>query len=372
MQAEQLFRQALYCFGQQNVTQGMFLLKQAAEAGLPSAVLFYADRLFKDDKAAAYDYLERAWQQGVAGALHRRALLQFFFDEPTELSRIFLDLHQEAEQGHLHSLIALLAMLNDSPCAQYYQALLTRHAGDLAEQLIEVSSQATTPSYTSTQLQAAFIDAVTQSTTFHTEVVAAEISLIVAKRALPDIACEYLKLRFGPLLKPAMVVDPKTGQPMQDPYRTGSMLALGPEYLDWIVLEAERKMSAFANFPRAHGEVTNIIHYAKAQRYLPHYDAILGQGDQFNVALQNGGQRMLTVLAYLHTVEAGGETEFPKLALQVNACQGDLLMFHNINVDGHLLELSYHAGNPVLTGEKWILSKWARQCVTDYGTLVYR
>ena len=87
--------------------------------------------------------------------------------------------------------------------------------------------------------------------------------------------------------------------------------------------------------------------------------------------LHNGGQRCKTVLCYLNSVSSGGETDFPNLGIKVNPQQGDMLMFRNIDANDHVLTGSYHAGLPVIAEAKWVLSKWARQAVTDYGKVVY-
>ena len=42
-----------------------------------------------------------------------------------------------------------------------------------------------------------------------------------------------------------MIVDPNTGVAAQNPYRTGSMVALNPEYLDWILLGIEWENVSF-------------------------------------------------------------------------------------------------------------------------------
>lgn len=376
MNAQNLIKQAMLCFGQKRPQQGKELLKQAANMGSVSAILFYADVIFKEDKQSAYLYLEQQWQRGVKGTLHRRALMKCFFDpefRKQNLIDIFIDLHREAMDGGLQSLIALISVLSDDVNVAFYKALLKQLEPDLYKQLLDDSplSPAAIPQPTENELADSFVAAINSWHKLNVNVLAPIIDLKVAKSALSEIECKYMMLRFGTLLQPSQIVDPITGEAKQNPYRTGSMVAIVPEYLDWVVLAIEWKMAAFAGLPRQNGEVMNLIHYNEHQGYLPHYDVIVGDSASLETQLRNGGQRRATVLCYLNTVPEGGETEFPKLGVKVKAQAGDMLMFNNVDDNGKVLSASYHSGLPVLVGDKWVLSKWTRQGVTDYGSFVY-
>lgn len=381
MNTQNLIQQAVACFNQNDSRLGKVLLQRAAQAGSAAAVLYYADVLFREEKEAAYQYLGQQWQRGIAGTLHRRALLRCFFDVETHHTpvQLFDDLHQEAINGDLQSVIALIIVLSSCPLHNYYIALLQQHAPELYQQLIpedrgsiQLAGQHGMKTEPAIELlRQNFATGLQQWKKFDCQQLDTDIGLISAAAALTDIECRYMMLRFGSLLQPSQIVDPMTGIAKHNPYRTGSMVAIVPEYLDWVALAIEYKMSAFAGFARQNGEVMNLIHYDKQQRYLPHFDAIVGDSAMLSDQLRNGGQRQMTVLAYLNTVAAGGETFFPKLGIKVQARAGNMLMFRNIDMAGKLLQGSYHAGEPVKAGEKWLLSKWVRQSVTDYGTFTY-
>jgi hypothetical protein len=67
------------------------------------------------------------------------------------------------------------------------------------------------------------------------------------------------------------------------------------------------------------------------------------------------------VLVYLNDDYEGGETEFPRLGLRYKGKTGDALVFWNVSQTGELERDSVHAGLPVTSGQKWLLSKWVRQ-----------
>ena len=57
-------------------------------------------------------------------------------------------------------------------------------------------------------------------------------------------------------------------------------------------------------------------------------------------------------------VEAGGNTIFPQLALSNQPIKGDALFWLTVRNDREFDSQMYHAGCPVLYGNKWVLTKW--------------
>ena len=114
------------------------------------------------------------------------------------------------------------------------------------------------------------------------------------------------------------------------------------------------RISLVTGAPVIHQEVTNILHYARAQEYSAHYDFYPPE-----VAAQKG-QRVATMLVYLNDAYEGGETEFPKLNWRFKGKAGDALLFFSLSPEGLPESASLHAGLPVTKGDKWLLSKWIR------------
>ena len=67
---------------------------------------------------------------------------------------------------------------------------------------------------------------------------------------------------------------------------------------------------------------------------------------------------MVTFLGYISDVEAGGRTIFPQLALSVEPVKGDALFWLTTRTDLDFDSQMYHAGCPVLYGNKWVFTKW--------------
>jgi prolyl 4-hydroxylase len=74
-----------------------------------------------------------------------------------------------------------------------------------------------------------------------------------------------------------------------------------------------------------------------------------------------GGQRIGTTIMYLNDVAAGGATNFPAIALTVCARKGCGVHFTYCDTQGRLDPQTLHGGEPVRSGEKWIVTHWVRQ-----------
>jgi prolyl 4-hydroxylase len=127
------------------------------------------------------------------------------------------------------------------------------------------------------------------------------------------------------------------------------------------VLEAlERCISRISGLPALNGEFLQILRYRPGEEFKPHVDYFNEGGAGTYQSLADGGQRAQTVLLYLNADYTGGSTYFPRLRLDFRGRPGDMLHFHNLGTDGLGHKDSLHAGMPVLTGEKWLLSQWIR------------
>ncbi len=128
-----------------------------------------------------------------------------------------------------------------------------------------------------------------------------------------------------------------------------------------LVRSIEQRIAKLMNFPLAHGEPLNILHYGVGAEYLPHFDFIAPEDNNSAYYLRNGGQRIATLVMYLNNVEGGGETTFPAIDFAVAPRKGSAVFFSYFDSEGKLDRLSLHSGAPVAQGEKWIVTQWVRQ-----------
>lgn len=209
------------------------------------------------------------------------------------------------------------------------------------------------------------------------------------KGFLTDEECEHLIKLGEPRLKKSTVVDNESGKSIPSSVRTSKGTFL--EYaLDDVVQRIERRVAQVTMVPIDHQEGLQILKYENGEKYDAHFDYF---HDSYNKRPESGGQRLVTMLMYLATVEEGGETVFPnadqrvhgpewsscaKQGLAVKPVRGDAVMFYGLKPDGTEDTTSLHGSCPTLKGEKWSATKWIHvmpfrrghknkhNCVDDY------
>ena len=130
---------------------------------------------------------------------------------------------------------------------------------------------------------------------------------------------------------------------------------------DVVVWNIEQRLAHYAKMPVENSEILTILHYEIGDEYRPHHDYFDPAVPGRETALKRGGQRVATLMTYLNGVEQGGATEFPDAGLRIDPEPGTGLLFFNVLEDGSPDPLTRHAGTPVLSGDKWIATRWIRE-----------
>ena len=116
----------------------------------------------------------------------------------------------------------------------------------------------------------------------------------------------------------------------------------------------------FTGLPATHQEETQIVSYKAGGMYIEHYDGCIDEeGKEF--CLNNygsAGDRLATLLVYINDDYTGGNTRFTKLGFAVTPELGKGILFYNIDENEKIIDESEHAGTEVITGSKWIATKW--------------
>ncbi len=126
-----------------------------------------------------------------------------------------------------------------------------------------------------------------------------------------------------------------------------------------LIARIERRLAQLTRWPVDNGEGLQILHYLPGAQYKPHYDYFDPSEPGTPTILKRGGQRVATILMYLHEPEAGGGTVFPDARLIVAPKKGHAVFFSYNRA--HPITKSLHGGEPVVRGEKWVATKWLRE-----------
>lgn len=172
--------------------------------------------------------------------------------------------------------------------------------------------------------------------------------------------CDWVIGRASERLGRAVVFDPNTGEQREEGARTNSSVAFQVADMD-VVLEVLRwRIASALHLPVPLLEPTQVLHYASGQQFSPHHDYFDPETPGGAAEIAERGQRIATVLIYLNDGYEGGATEFPVAGLKFCGNAGDALFLANVGRDQHPDASSLHAGAPVESGVKWILSQWIR------------
>lgn len=125
------------------------------------------------------------------------------------------------------------------------------------------------------------------------------------------------------------------------------------------IREIDRKISRAINIPLELGEITQGQKYEVGQEFKDHTDyfgqeALKGHGDKW-------GNRTWTFMIYLNQDLEGGETEFKRLNIKFKPEKGMAVIWKNTKDNGEPNPQTLHAGRPVLSGIKYIITKWFRE-----------
>jgi prolyl 4-hydroxylase len=186
----------------------------------------------------------------------------------------------------------------------------------------------------------------------------AEPRIILLEDFLSSSECDYLIEGARPHLRRSRVLGHQ-GELLDD-RRTSWGMFFPQLPSDPILSGIEVRIASFVNLPRENGEGIQVLWYREGGEYQPHYDYF---DPKVPGGVDRGGQRVATVIMYLHDTEEGGETIFPKVNIKIKPVKGNAVLFYNCAPDGREDPLTLHGGAPVKKGEKWIATKWIRSGV---------
>ncbi len=177
---------------------------------------------------------------------------------------------------------------------------------------------------------------------------------------LPATLCAYLIERSKPRLIQAQVFDAHIGKLKVDAMRTNTGAAYSLIDTDLIMQLIRARIARAAAVAFESLEPTEVLHYSPGEQYRPHVDFFHPSRSNYPEEMRVRGQRVKTCLVYLNSGYDGGETEFPKLDIKFRGDAGEALVFDNVDASGAGDMNTLHAGQPVMRGEKWLLSQWIR------------
>lgn len=179
--------------------------------------------------------------------------------------------------------------------------------------------------------------------------------ILRARSLFTPAECAHVASLASDVLEPASVIDPRTGQRIPHAIRTSDNATIGPARESLVVRALNVRVAMISGTLIEQGEPLTVLRYRPGQEYRLHLDTIDGARNQ----------RIRTVLIYLNHGYPGGETDFPAVPLRVVPSGGDAIIFDTVAEDGRPDPRARHAGLPVLSGQKWLATRWIRASPVD-------
>ena len=141
-------------------------------------------------------------------------------------------------------------------------------------------------------------------------------------------------------------------------YRTSNSCDVDPG--DEDIQRIDQSICDLMGIEAARSEILQGQRYKPGQEFKDHHDFFHESEQYWPKEARAGGQRTWTAMAYLNEPEEGGGTAFPQLDYTVEPRKGMLLIWNNMQRDGKPNLNTLHAGRPVVTGVKYVITKWFR------------
>ncbi len=353
--------------GQGDIAGAINWFRRATDQGLAAArrelgLIFVFGLSGRYEAAEGERQLALAADQGDAEACYWRAALMPLRPTWSE-SEALGQLRLAAERGDRLALRTLALVAAGSGAWSTAGALFTRAAllGDShSAQLQSCPPVNTTASSDAAQAAIDWPDALPAISPAAAVVHCRDPYIATIDHVFTALECAHLMELGRPLLQPSLTVDPQTGQAVRMPLRTSHSMRFEAFQEDfWLRLMQLRLCQHFGSRLAA-CEPLALLRYQPGEEYRPHRDylppARLAMADG-----QLGGQRLYTAFVYLSDVEAGGETDFPKLSVRISPKAGRAVLFRNTLADATPDPRTLHAGLPVIAGEKWLATLWIRE-----------
>ncbi len=180
------------------------------------------------------------------------------------------------------------------------------------------------------------------------------------KHVLDVMECSHLAVLSMPFLEPSKVIS-TFGEAELVSGRRSMGTNFPPFRSDFVVNCIVLRLSEIAGQKPETAESMALLKYGEGEEYRVHPDYFEESNPNLRGLLEQGGQRVKTIVCYLNSVPAGGDTAFPDLGVIVSATAGDGVYFENTDERANVYPQSRHAGLPINQGSKWIVTLWFRE-----------
>ena len=130
------------------------------------------------------------------------------------------------------------------------------------------------------------------------------------------------------------------------------------KYVDYIDNKISKILGVSRHKGKLVGEEMQFQYYKIGEQFKLHKD---GFYNRLHNQVPEKGNRTWTCMVYLNNVIEGGATYMSEIDHRFIPKVGKAVIWCNLNNDGTINENTSHAGEPIIQGKKYIITKWFRE-----------
>lgn len=191
-------------------------------------------------------------------------------------------------------------------------------------------------------------------------------NFFVIENFLDPNECLQLIALIKSQCKPSTITNPNEPDKA---FRTSQTCDLGLLDNHPLVNEIDNRISEYMGIELDRSETIQGQYYQVGQQFKTHTDYFEPNSAEYTKFAGEMGQRTWTFMIYLNAVDHGGETNFPILGIEQRPKIGKAVVWNSLMSNGDVNPATAHCANPVLAGEKFVITKWFRthgKLIEDY------
>lgn len=183
-----------------------------------------------------------------------------------------------------------------------------------------------------------------------------KVQLYTIARFMSDAECDETVALINAHLRPSTVTIPSADRAFRTSQTSDLSLLADP-----LVARLDQLIESALGIRLPYAEGIQAQRYDVGQQFKQHTDYFEPGTPEYVQHAGARGNRTWTFMVYLNDVTAGGSTRFFALDHAFEPVKGMAVVWNNLRADGTVNPDSLHAGMPVESGHKIIITKWFRE-----------